>query len=165
MHEYYQKNRCKLKKEMNRYFRLIRKELEKIFSKDYGQITEEIWTIYENEMLENFPYIGGDAVSGTKNLTGVYFFVAFALAAKPYGLSTEEWGHLTTTCFERFHAQKPAFIMKMAGKLMMRFGTKMLHKKDSVNAANAAKYPGSFETKTQMPDTDYAINFHNLVFI
>ncbi len=81
-------------------------------------------------MLENFPYIGGGAVSDTENLTGVYYFVALALAAKPYGLSTNEWGQLSTTCFERFHTKKPAFVRKIAGDIMKICGTKLLHKKD-----------------------------------
>ena len=163
MHEYYKNKKDHFKTEMDHYFLLIKPELEEIFKKGYAQIKVEVWNIYETEMLENFPYIGGDAVSGTENLTGVYYFVALALAAKPYGLSTSEWGRLTTTCFERFHTQKPAFMRKMTGNIMKVCGTKMLRKKDEKNAANAAKYPGSFETRTMNSDAVYAINFHNLI--
>lgn len=163
MHEYYKKNTQRLESEMDNYFKFIKQELEGIFGEPYEQVKAEIWKIYETEMLENFPYIGGDDVSGTGNLTGVYFFIALALATKPYGVSTDEWGRLTTTCYERFNTQKPAFVRKIAGSMMKACGTKMLRKKDAKNAANAAKYPGSFETQTMEADSIYAVNFHNLV--
>ena len=163
MHEYYRKNKGRLKKEMDSYLKLIKLELERIFNKSYDDIINEVWEIYESQMLENFPYIGGDDVSGTKNLTGVYYFIALALAAKAYGLNTNDWGRLTTTCYERLNTQKPAFVRKMIGSVMKSCATKMLRKKDEKNAINAARYPGSFETKTLDSDSTYAVNFHNLV--
>lgn len=37
-------------------------------------------------MLEYFPYIGGDAASGTKNLTEAYILVAMGEALRRYAL-------------------------------------------------------------------------------
>ena len=70
MHEYYAKNALKLKKAMNGYLKLITTELEQISGKSYAVLFEEFWDHYEKNMLENFPYIGEDTASGTKNLTG-----------------------------------------------------------------------------------------------
>ena len=90
MHEYYRKSIPKLKKTMDGYLKLIDKELEKAAGKSYGQLLQEIWDCYEKELLEHFPYIGGDKVSGTGNLTGAYMFVAMGEVLKRYGVSLEE---------------------------------------------------------------------------
>lgn len=70
MHEYYAKNAPKLKKALNSYLKPIAPELEQRNGKSYAPLLAEIWDHYEKNMLECFPYIGGDSVSGTKNLTG-----------------------------------------------------------------------------------------------
>lgn len=72
MHEYYEK---KYRKGMNGFLKLISKELESATGKPYAELLEEIWNCYEDEMLENFPYIGGDDLSGTRNLTGSYILL------------------------------------------------------------------------------------------
>ena len=84
MHEYYQKKAPKLKKAMNGFLKPIAKELEQHSGKPYNAVLEEIWQHYEQNMLERFPYIGGDAVSGTKNLTGAYCFVSMGEVLKTY---------------------------------------------------------------------------------
>lgn len=76
MHSFYAKNKKKLRKGMDKYLSLVASELENISGRKYPKIFEEIWDFYEKNLLENFPYIGGDKVSGTKNLTGAYCFVA-----------------------------------------------------------------------------------------
>ena len=60
----------------------------------------------------------------------------------------------------------PWIAKKIAGKMFTN--TKMLNKTikkaDIKNAANAAKYPGSFETKTQdPPEKGYNFSYHYLV--
>ena len=74
VHEYYAANRDKLKKGMDRFLSLVAPELEKESGKKYAKVFEEIWDYYERHLLERFPYVGGDKVSGTRNLTGAYYF-------------------------------------------------------------------------------------------
>lgn len=61
MHEYYRKNKGKLQNEMDGYLKLVSPEIEEIFGKSYPQAFAEIWTYYDQEMLEHFPFIGGDS--------------------------------------------------------------------------------------------------------
>lgn len=71
MHGYYPKNLKKWHKTLNSYMNYISYELESLTGQSYDILIQEIWTNYQAEMLERFPYIGGDAASGTKNLIGV----------------------------------------------------------------------------------------------
>ena len=60
MHEYYRNNILKLKKENEGYLRFVKVELEQNAGKPYSEVWEEIWGFYEKNLLEHFPYIGGD---------------------------------------------------------------------------------------------------------
>ena len=82
MHEYYAKKAPKLRNAMNGLLKPISAELEKYSNKPFSDVFGEIWDHYEKNMLENFPYIGGDDVSGTSNLTGAYCFVSMGEALK-----------------------------------------------------------------------------------
>ena len=55
MHEYYEKNRVKLKKKMKDFLSLVSPELESISKESFGSALEEIWSIYERDMLGRFP--------------------------------------------------------------------------------------------------------------
>lgn len=166
MHAYYAKTRTKLKQTMDSYLRLIKEELEKASEKPYTEIIEEIWNFYEHKLLEYFPYIGGDGISGTKNLTGAYYFVAMGEVLKGYGVPLEETGHLMVLSYERKYQKMPGFMKTIMGRV---FGSpkilnRMFLKKDRKNARNAAQYPGSFETKTVIPpEKGYGFSYHNLV--
>ncbi len=166
MHEYYKKNRKKLKKTMNNYLHFIAPELTQLSKINYEKLLEEIWGFYDNNLLEYFPYIGGDDVSGTSNLTGAYNFVAMGEVLKKHGITVHETGRLMVLCYERYFNAKPKIVMAIAKKLLSnpKIATKMYTKKDAKNAANAAKFPGSFETKTQIPpEPGYDFSYHNLV--
>lgn len=163
MHTYYIENKGKLKKEMNKMLSLISPELEKASGKKYGELLDEIWMYYETELLERFPYIGGNSVRGTSNLTGAYSFVAMGEVLKKYGNTMEESAHLMVFSFERKALKIPSFIRKIMSKLITN--KKLLHKifikREIDNAANAAKNPGSFEMKTQIPPEEgYDFSFH-----
>ena len=54
-----------------------------------------------------FPLSEGDSSSGTRNLTGCMFFVGVGVVGKKYGLSTNDWGRLVTTLYERYFDQMP----------------------------------------------------------
>ena len=166
MHEYYQKKRDALKKTLHGFLALVGPELEKAGGKLWAAAIEDIWEIYDRDMLARFPYIGGDDVGGTKNLTEAYMLVAMGEYLKGYGLPMEEIGHLMTLAYERRMLKMPRFIRTLMGKLLKN--PRLLHrafsKKDARNAANAAKNPGSFETKTQVPpESGYDFSYHNLV--
>ena len=166
MHEYYAKKAPKLKKAMNGLLKPISGELEKHSGKLYSAVLSEIWEHYEKNMLENFPYIGGDDVSGTGNLTGAYCFVSMGEVLKRYGVSMEEIGHLMVLAYERRFQSMPGIIKAAAQKSYtnVRSLNKKFQKKDTQNAANAARYPGSFETKTMIPpEKGYDFSYHNLV--
>lgn len=163
MHTYYFENKKKLKKEMNKMLSLISSELEEASGKKYGELFDEIWIYYETELLERFPYIGGKNVRGTSNLTGAYSFVAMGEVLKKYGCTTEEAGHLMVLSFERMALKIPTFIRKIMSKLSKN--TKLLNKifikNEAINTVNAAKNPGSFEMKTQIPPEEgYDFSFH-----
>ena len=166
MHEYYQKSSGKLKKTMRGFLSLVRLELERITKQPYETAFEEIWRIYEHDMLGRFPYIGGDKASGTKNLTQAYMLVAMGEYLKRFGCSPEEIGRLMTLAYERRMQKTPPIAKALMGKLFRNPGllNKMFRKKDAQNAANAKVNPGSFETKTQVPpEPGFDFSYHNLV--
>ena len=166
MHSYYSQNRKKFKKSMNRFMEMIRPELEKTGGKPYAVLLEEIWDYYERNLLERFPYIGGDKVSGTSNLTGAYCYVAMGEVLKRYGASMEDIGHMMVLSYKRYYMKIPGLVRKAMGKIYRspKLLNRMLPKRDAKNAANAAQNPGSFETKTQIPPEEgYDFSYHNLV--
>ena len=166
MHAYYRKNAAKLKKAMNGLLKPIAEELEQYSAKSYAAVLEAIWQHYEKNMLERFPYIGGDSVSSTKNLTGAYCFVSMGEVLKRYGVSLEEIGHLMALAYERKFNGMPGIVKAIAHKSFTNVKSlnRKYQKKDAQNAANAAKYPGSFETKTMLPpEAGYDFSYHNLV--
>ena len=141
MHEYYEKNLNKWNKTLTAYMNLIRSELNSITGQSYDVLVQEIWTDYQTHMLERFPYIGGDAASGTKNLTGAYMFVSMGEILKKYGVTTEQSGHLMILIYERQFKKIPSFLRRLMGKIFTNPGflTKMFLKKDRQNALNAAQ--------------------------
>lgn len=118
MHEYYQKKRDALKKTLHGFLALVGPELEKAGGKLWAAAIEDIWEIYDRDMLARFPYIGGDDVGGTKNLTEAYMLVAMGEYLKGYGLPMEEIGHLMTLAYERRMLKMPRFIRTLMGKLL-----------------------------------------------
>lgn len=165
MHEYYAKKRGKLRKTMDGFLALVGPELEEISGRPCAAALEEIWTIY-GDMLERFPYIGGDEASGTRNLTEAYMLVAMGEFLKGYGADRETRGRLMTLAYERRMKRMPRLVRGLMGRMFRdpKRLNRMFQKKDAQNAANAAKYPGSFETKTQLPpEAGYDFSYHNLV--
>lgn len=160
MHEYYAKNKDKFKKGLHQFMGYIKPELEKISSKTFAEIEDEIWNYYEKNLLERFPYVGGDKVSGTKNLTGAYCFVAMGEVLKRYGFSIDEIGHLMVLSYERNFQKLPRIVKVVMGKAFTspKLLNKMLIKKDKKNEDNAKINPGSFETRTQIPPEEYQQN-------
>ncbi len=166
MHEYYKKKSAKLKKTMKGFLALVGTELESAYGTSYGAAFEDIWSIYERDMLERFPYIGGDDVGGTKNLTEAYMLVAMGEYLRRRGMATEEIGHLMTIAYERRMLKMPKLVRTLMGKMLTNTSVlnRLFPKKDARNAANAAKNPGSFETKTQVPpEAGCDFSYHNLV--
>ena len=106
-------------------------ELESLTGQYYDTLIQEIWTNYQAEMLERFPYIGGDAASGTKNLIGAYMFVSMGEVLKKYGVTTAQSGHLMILIYERQFTKIPSFLRSIMGKIFTnpRFLTKMFLKK------------------------------------
>lgn len=69
-------------------------------------------------------------------------------------------------CYERYFDAQPKIVRAAAGKLLRnnKLAEMIYTRKDTKNARNAAKYPGSFETKTQIPpEKGYDFSYHNLV--
>lgn len=166
MHEYYQKNLPRLKRTMKDFLALVRPELEACCGCAFETIADNAWNIYKRDMLARFPYIGGDSVSGTKNLTEAYMLVAMGEYLKEFDTPMEDIGHLMTLAYERRMLKIPVPLRKITGKLFTnpKRLNKMFLKKDAQNKANAAKNPGSFETKTQIPpENGYDFSYHNLV--
>lgn len=166
MHEYYAKKAPKLKRAMQSLLKPIAAELEQAGGKPYPALFAEIWDHYEKNMLENFPYIGGDAVSGTRNLTGAYCFVSMGEVLKGCGVGPEESGRLMALAYERRFRAMPGLVKAIARKSFTNVESlnKKYLKKDAQNAANAAENPGSFETRTMIPpEAGCDFSYHNLV--
>lgn len=165
MHEYYRRSIPKLKKSMQSLLKYIRPELERDTGKAYEELLPEIWQLYQDNMLEHFPYIGGDKISGTKNLTGAYVFIAMGEILKRYGKNTEHIGHLMVLAYTRQTEAMPGVVKAIAGRLFTNaiILQKLFLKKDAKNSANSAVNPGSFETKVQPPTEEYPFIYHNLV--
>ena len=71
-----------------------------------------------------------------------------------------------TVAYERRMRKMPGLVRKIMGKMFTnpKLLNRMFLKKDAKNSANAAKNPGSFETKTQLPpESGYDFSYHNLV--
>ena len=111
MHRYYQKNLKKWHKTLNSYMNYISYELESLTGQSYDTLIQEIWTNYQAEMLERFPYIGGDAASGTKNLIGAYMFVSMGEVLKKYGVTTAQSSHLMILIYERQFTNLAKYVM------------------------------------------------------
>lgn len=141
MHAYYAKNRDKLHKMVGKFMELIRQELEQISGRPHDDLLKEIWDVYERDMMERFPYIGGDEASGTKNLTGAYVFVAMGEVLKKYGANMEQIGRLMVLTYERNTLKMPRFVRKLMGKVFSSPKTlnKMFLKRNVKSAENAAK--------------------------
>ena len=166
MHEYYKKSAGKIRKANEKYLGHIKGELCGLTGKDWSSLRDEIWQYYEENMLEYFPYIGGDGASGTKNLTGSFGFVAMGETLKKYGVSLEEIGHLMALSYERYTLAMPAPVRALMHKMFTSPAllNRMFRKKDAANAENAKANPGSFETKTVIPPEEgYDFSYHNLV--
>ena len=117
MHEYYAANKDKFRKGMDQFLSLVAPELEKASGKKYAELFEEIWDYYEKHLLERFPYVGGDKVSGTRNLTGAYYFVAMGEVMKRYGLAMEDIGHIMVYAYERNTLKMPGLVRTLMGKV------------------------------------------------
>ena len=166
MHEYYVSNKEKFKKGMHQFLDLVAPELEKTSGKKYEELFAEIWDYYDKNLLERFPYIGGDKVSGTRNLTGAYCFVAMGEVMKCYGATMDDIGHIMAYAYERYTLKMPGVVRSLMGKIYKKpkMLNKMFLKKDAQNAKNAAVNPGSFKTQTQIPpEAGYDFSYHNLV--
>ena len=166
MHEYYNQKRDRLHRTMDGFLSLAGPELERAGGEGLGAILPKCWDIYERDMLERFPYIGGDAASGTKNLTEAYMLVAMGEYLRKRGVSMEEIGRLMTLTYERRMLRMPRLLRGVMGRMFTnpKLLNRMFLKKDAKNAANAAQNPGSFETKTQLPPEEgYDFSYHNLV--
>lgn len=166
MHEYYQKKRPKLEKTMKSFLALVRPELENACGKSFASVLADVWSIYDRDMLPRFPYIGGDDASGTKNLTESYMLVAMGERLKQNGVAMEEIGRLMTLAYERRMQKMPGLVRRLMGRMFTDPGrlNKLFLKKDAQNAANAARNPGSFETRVQLPpEAGYDFSYHTLV--
>ena len=153
MHEYYAKKAPKLKKAMRGLLKPIAADLERIGGKPYAALFSDIWAHYESNMLENFPYIGGDDVSGTRNLTGAYGFVSMGEVLRTRGVGMDEIGRLMTLAYERRFNGMPGPLKAILRRSYTNVKSlnQRFRKKDAQNAANAARYPGGFETQTMIP--------------
>ncbi len=166
MHSYYLQNKEKILNQMNENLSMIRNELSEKTGKSYEELFAQMRDYYETQLLERFPYIGGDDVSGTKNLVEAYMFVAMGKVLENYGVSVEESGHLMVICYERMMLKMPSIARKVMGKFFTseKLLKYMMKKKDARNAKNAAENPGSFVTETQdIPEEGYDFSYHNLV--
>ena len=164
MHEYYKKKSAKLKKTMRSFLKHLKPELEAELQMPFDEILEDIWEVYYHKYMENFPYIGGDKISGTSNLTGAYCYVAMGDVVRRHGISLERWGELTTIGYRRFFEQFPSFLRSLVRKLITnpKIAKKVLSKKDIKNAANVKVNPDSFVTELQPNPTKDLIEFHNI---
>ena len=67
--------------------------------------------------LNASPIVGGDKVSGTRNLTGAYYFVAMGEVLKRYGLGMEDIGHIMVYAYERNTLKMPGIVRAIMGKV------------------------------------------------
>ena len=165
MHEYYRKKSGKLRKEMEGFLKTISAELEKDTGRSFSDLNAEIWDLYEKEMLERFPYIGGDSAGGTKNLTGAFMLVAMGEVLKKYAVNMETIGYRMVQCFESVFGKTPGIVRFILPRITGCSGlmTKVLTKRAEKAAANAAVNPGSFQTEALPPNEKYSAIFHNTV--
>ena len=92
--------------------------------------------------------------------------VAMGEFLKGCGMTMEEIGRLMTLAYERRMKRVPPPVRRIMGRMFKNPGLlkKLFLKKDARNAANAAKNPGSFVTKTQLPpEAGCDFSYHNLV--
>lgn len=164
MHEYYRSNLEKLKKEMVKYLSPITEEIEDELSIGFKTFIEKVWEIYSHDMVEKFPYIGGDKASGTGNLTGAYAFVAFGVFATRNGMTLDRWGELSTIAYGRYFDKMPKVMPAILEKAMKHpnLVKKMLKKKDEKNRKNNEMNPGSFLTRTDEGNEEYPIIYNTI---
>ena len=164
MHEYYRSNLNKLKKDMVMYLSPISRELEDELHMDFDAFIDKVWEIYERDMVENFPYIGGDKASGTRNLTGAYAFVAFGVFATKSGMTLDRWGELSMIAYGKYFDRIPKAMSSLLGHALKHpeLVKKMLRKKDEKNRKNNDMNPGSFLTRTDDGNEEYPIIYNTI---
>lgn len=159
MHEYYAKNKAKIRRTLKGYLKYIAPELEAASKLSYDGIFEEIWAFYEKEILEDLPFIGGDESSGTASLTSAYMLVATGEVMKRYGVFFEESNKLLYIMYKRYAEKIPGIVKPVAGMLLKKpwLVQKNFKRIDKQNAAVAKKYPGCFETETKVPPDEGSV--------
>ncbi len=93
-------------------------------------------------------------------------FVSMGEVLKKSGVQMEDIGHLMVLAYERRFHRMPGIVKTIAHKSFTNVKSlnRKYQKKDEQNASNAAKHPGSFETKTLIPpEKGYDFSYHNLV--
>lgn len=155
MHEYYAKNKAKIRRTLKGYLKYIASELEAASKLSYDGIFEEIWAFYEKEILEDLPFIGGDESSGTASLTSAYLIVATGEVMKRYGVSFEESNKLLYIMYKRYAEKIPGIVKPVAGMLLKKpwLVQKIFKRIDKQNAVVAKKYPGCFRLRPRCRQT------------
>ncbi len=161
MHKYYKDNALKLREFMDESLVYISDDIERIFKKTFNEALDEIWAFYYNEILEVLPYIGGDKVSGTFNLTGATEQIAFGVVGKRYGLTTEEWGKLIQRATEMYFKNQSGKwkLIKYALKFPKLVNV-VMKKSVEKNRKNATENPGSFEMDLIEPTEEFPLIMH-----
>ncbi len=156
MHPYYKKKAPKLREFMEDALRFVSDEIEEIFQKSFEEAMDEVWAYYYDEILEILPYIGGDKVSGTFNLTGATIQIALAVVGEKYGLTKEEWGKLIIKSTELYFKNQKTKLKLMQFVFKYPKIVNMLAKKTvEKNKKNALENPGSFEIEYVEPTEEY----------
>jgi hypothetical protein len=153
--EYYTKVKPKLMKDFDRFFKAARPALAAHFNdEELDEIEARARAGFE-AVIPKLPYIGGKKNSGTSNLTGCAALLAIVRAAEPGGLSLRDTGYVIYQTFENFINSRPAFILKLGGRMMgTRMFVRMMQKRAEVSQQRL--YPGNFVNRFIIGDgTDF----------
>lgn len=158
MHPYYIKHKNRYSKEIEKFLRFGKKDVEDLFGKDFYIILNQVKNTFESKILPNLPYVGGKQnPNDTNNLVGCCEYAAVFLVGRDYDLSNDQIGELLTKLAERHYKAFPPIAQKAVRKLMKKtFVHSMLKKMAEKSQKFSSEYPYAWEYKYEEPDNEYS---------
>ena len=148
---YYMKNKQKLLKDFNLFYKAARHVLIKqVDPSRVCELEQKSRTVF-NELIPGIPYVGGKKNTSTRNITGSAIMLAIITPLEDDGMTTREIGKVIYDTYDCFFSSKPKFLMKIAGKVLL---SGYYAKKARLRAAESQKriYPYAFVTEYVPPE-------------
>jgi hypothetical protein len=141
--DYYVAQRDKLLRDLDGFAGLMRPELVARYGAEKaGRIHQDTLAAYE-ELIPQFPYIGGQENRLTTNLVQAGYGLALYRALRAHGGTVEEAGELSHLAIERKMHRIPAFLRRLMGRFMFS-PWRIRDMKRRAQVSQQRRYPGDW---------------------